>query len=583
MTIAESQARALASLLPPPRLQLSRWIEANIHLPEVSAQPGPMRLWPWQPAIADAIGDSTIERVTLLKPSRVGFTALVVSGIGAFIVNEPSAILVLLPTESDTRDFIVSDVEPTFDASPALRQALSPDREGGERDTLTSRKFVGGSLKIVASKAPRNLRRHAARILIVDEADACEVGAEGDPIRLAEQRTLTYSNRKIIIGSTPIFAETSAVLRSYDVSDRRIFECPCPRCGAYTEIQWSHIIWPEGKPEDAAFQCPHCKEMIVERFKPQMVGAGQWRATRPEVQGHAGFRLNSLISLLANATWGKLAQEFLTAKDDPSLLQVFSNVVLAQGWSVPSMVDENALAARAEDFGLNNIPREVLVVTCGADVQDDRVEISICGWSRDSTCWILGHIVIWGSFQDVSTWDEVDEVLRTKWRHPLGGRIGVDAAIVDMSDGDHTDVVINFCLRRRSKRVFAGKGLYGARPGFAMAKNKASKDKFALVGVDGLKNVLFDRLQRGQGIRFSKSLEPIFYEQLASERRVIRYVRGQPTRRFERIGKVRNEALDCMVYAFAARQSVSIIYDRREAELRNAEPPKMSFVHLLAR
>ena len=32
---------------------------------------------------------------------------------------------------------------------------------------------------MVAGKAPRNLRRHTARILMVDEADAIEVSTEG--------------------------------------------------------------------------------------------------------------------------------------------------------------------------------------------------------------------------------------------------------------------------------------------------------------------------------------------------------------------------------------------------------------------
>ena len=45
------------------------------------------------------------------------------------------------------------------------------------------------------------------------------------------------------------------------------------------------------------------------------------------------------------------------------------------------------------------IPPEVLIVTAGADVQDDRVEISIVGWSRDSTALVLGHHVIFGRFR----------------------------------------------------------------------------------------------------------------------------------------------------------------------------------------
>jgi hypothetical protein len=47
------RARALAALIPPPRLRLSDWIETNIRLPEgVSALPGAVRLWPLDAASA---------------------------------------------------------------------------------------------------------------------------------------------------------------------------------------------------------------------------------------------------------------------------------------------------------------------------------------------------------------------------------------------------------------------------------------------------------------------------------------------------------------------------------------------------
>jgi phage terminase large subunit GpA-like protein len=76
-TLANVRRRAFAALIPPPRVALPEWIEQNIRLPEgVSALPGAVRLWPYQVEIADAISDPAIERVTLVKPVRVGFTTL---------------------------------------------------------------------------------------------------------------------------------------------------------------------------------------------------------------------------------------------------------------------------------------------------------------------------------------------------------------------------------------------------------------------------------------------------------------------------------------------------------------------------
>lgn len=574
-TIATVRRAALRSLIPPPRLALSDWIERTIVLPEaVSALPGKVRLFPYQRAVCDSISDPTVERVTLVKCVRIGFSSILTSAIGNFVANDPAPILLLLPTESDCRDVVVSEIEPTFAATPALRGLLGDDAEEGERNTLLSKRFPGGSLKIVAAKAPRNLRRHTARVLLIDEADAMEVTTEGAVLKLAENRTLSFSNRKIVAGSTPLFQDTSPVLRAYAASDQRIFEVPCASCGTFHCIEWADIEWQEGKPETAAYRCPHCRELIDERHKASMVGKGRWRATHPEIAGHHGYRINALVSLVANATWPKLAAEFLQAKDDPSLLQTFVNTILAQGWRESGEeIDDRAIASRVEPFDLNHIPREVLAITVGCDVQDDRLEATVSGWTRSSECLVLGHFVIFGSFTDDGTWLELDELLRTKWKHPGGGMLRVDAAVIDAGDGEHYDTVLNFCLPRLSRRVFAGKGMAGARPGFALAKGKRIGGRLALIGVDTLKGSIYDRLSRGTSIRFSNTLEPVYFEQLASERRVIRYVKGRPVRRFERIGRQRAESLDALVYSHAARQAVSILFDQREAQLNSPEPP----------
>jgi phage terminase large subunit GpA-like protein len=219
-----------------------------------------------------------------LKAARLGFSSLLTSAIGYYCVERPSPILYLLPTEADCRGYIVDDVEPLFDASPVLVGKLaSPSIARRDRNTMLHRLFPGGSLKCVAGKAPRNLRRHTARILMVDEADAIDVSAEGDPISLAERRTMTFADRKIIVGGTPIDEATSHVARCYAESDQRVFEVPCIACGSYTEIRWAHIEWKPDKPETAGFRCPHCGTLATEQDKARMVRRGRWRATAPHV------------------------------------------------------------------------------------------------------------------------------------------------------------------------------------------------------------------------------------------------------------------------------------------------------------
>lgn len=570
-------SRVRLSLLPPAKLRLSEWIEREIRLPDgVSSLPGPVRLWPFQRDIADAIGDPLIERVTLVKPVRVGFTTLLTSAVASFVANDPAPILSLLPTEADCRDYIVSDIEPTFSASPLVARALSEDESG--RNTLMSRRFPGGSLKVVAAKAPRNLRRHNVRVLFMDEVDGMENTPEGSPLLLAERRTLGSADRKIVMGSTPVHEETSHVLRSYADSDMRVYEVPCPKCGAFAEILWDQIVWDDGKPETARWQCPNCKEQVSERNKNEMVANGVWRAQRPDVAGHAGFRMNALISPLANASWGKLAKEFLANKDDPTLLQTFVNTILGQGWKGEGEeIGEHELAARAEAMGLGMVPEDVLALTIGVDVQHDRLEVTFVGWAESGQAVVLGHRVIWGKYDEDETWGELDEQIRATFPHALGGRIGADAVAIDAGDGTTMKHVTAFCRSRMRRKVVAIKGASGNRPAIERASSK-TKDgsRLFIVGVDTLKTQLFMKLPRAGSIRFSADLAPVWFEQVASERAITRYRRGQPVRSFERIPGRRAEALDCLVYAFAVKHLVTLNPSERRDRLMYAPPPVAS-------
>jgi len=70
-----------------------------------------------------ALADPALERITLVKAARCGFTSLLTCMIGHHVANNPASILSVLPTESDCHDSIASDVEPIFEASPSWRGA----------------------------------------------------------------------------------------------------------------------------------------------------------------------------------------------------------------------------------------------------------------------------------------------------------------------------------------------------------------------------------------------------------------------------------------------------------------------------
>jgi phage terminase large subunit GpA-like protein len=581
MTVrADILAEVLPALKPAPKLTLSAWAEANFVLASgSSARPGRFRLWAFQKEILDCVGDPSIERVILQKSTRVGFTKALVAAIGASAATDPCSIILLVPTDDDARGISTDEIEPAFEQSPVLRGLLGTGRVDG-RNTLTIKTLAGGgSLKILASRAPRNLRRHDAKKLFIDEADAMTIGPEGNPIALAEKRTLAHPDRKIVIGSTPTDEASSVIHRLYQESDQRVFETPCVHCGAYFEIQWENLVWPADDPADVKCACPHCAELLDETNKTSMVAAGRWRATRPDVIGCAGFRISAVISPLANARWPKLVDEFLRAKRaGPAEMQVFTNTVLGRVWkhSIDD-VEPEGLQARVEPFGLEkraDFPREVLVVCAGVDTQPDRFEVVLWGWS-ETQAHALGYHVIWGSPNDATTQNELDTLLRTQWQHPNGWTIGIEGAAID-SAGANTQSVYNFVEPRFYRRVYAVIGRSGPRRIWEFSKRKEHRTRLAIVGIDQVKTDLFQRLplpafnEQNQptpgAVRFSHDLGEEFFDQLVGERRVVRYVRNRAVVEFRpRKAGQRVEVLDASVYAWAVRHTLRVNFAERRA------------------
>lgn len=569
---AELRAATFAALRPPAKLRLSEWCESAIRLPaSLSATPGPMRLWPQQREILDVIGDDTTERVSILKSARVGATQAMVAALGHFVLNDPAPVIALMPSEEDARTLVVSIIEPVFDESPTLRATLQQDKA---RDTLAHRRYPGGSLMVLSARAPRNLRARTARVIFADEIDGYEIDlrGEGDPIELAIKRTLTFGNRKIVLASTPLHEESSRIARAYEQSDKRVWEVPCPHCQTFAEVLWKDIHWPPDCPAQAAWACPHCGAMTEDAAKPQMVAKGRWRATAPGVVGHAGFKLTALTSLLPNASWGCLAAEFVEAKKSPVTLQPFINTVLGEVWrAAGDDLHPNVFTALQAPMAADAIPADALWLTCGVDCQGDRLEATLTGWTRDGDLRVIDHSVIWGKPMDDATWADLDEHLTRQFRHPLGGMIGISAAIID--SGNWTDQVYAFCQTRTARRIIAGKGIAGfSRPTFAWGQSR--RTRLAQIGVDAIKLQLHERIKDGRTVRFSADFGPDYFDQVNAERLVTRYSHGHPVRQWELSKGRRNEALDCLVYSIAARQLVAADPDRRADELAATAAPQ---------
>ncbi len=112
------------------RLSFPTWIERTIHLPlGLSAEPGQITLPIYLREIAAAMADPAIEKITIQKSARIGFSTLLSSLIAYHFVEQPAPVLLVLPAEVDARNAFVA-IEEIFDCA-ANRNLGALQRLGG--------------------------------------------------------------------------------------------------------------------------------------------------------------------------------------------------------------------------------------------------------------------------------------------------------------------------------------------------------------------------------------------------------------------------------------------------------------------
>ncbi|MEM9681651.1 MAG: terminase gpA endonuclease subunit, partial [Pseudomonadota bacterium] len=241
----------------------------------------------------------------------------------------------------------------------------------------------------------------------------------------------------------------------------------------------------------------------------------------------------------------------------------FVNTQLAEVWEQDAeSVDHHALENRVEEWELP--PKPILVVTAGVDVQDDRVEVEKVGWALGEESWSIEHKIKYGDPSGSELWKELDEYLLEMFEVEGRGQVATSATCVD-TGGHYTQAAYAFCKPRFRRRVYAIKGIGEAgRPVWPKraSKNNSGGVNLFLVGVNAAKDMIFSRLKLdkpGPGYcHFPVGRDGEYFRQMTAEKVVTHYVKGFPTRIYQKDPSVRNEALDLRVYAYAALQALNV-------------------------
>lgn len=588
----------LSAFKPRTKLTGSKWADLYRYVaPGTSPEPGEWRTSrvPYLREPMDSMTDKHTEIVVMCCSSQVGKSEVLLNVSGFYVDQEPAPQLMLQPTLEAAESFSKERIDPTFRYSPGLKDKLEEGKDGRgtsrkSSTTIRMKHYPGGYLALVGANSPSGLASRPVRILLADEIDRYSSTKEGDPLKLAIQRTTNFHNRKICLVSTPTIKGASQIEAWYLKSDQRQYYITCPHCEKEHIWKWEYVKWEKDEagnalPMTAYIACPHCGAVLRGAYKPdpELLAKGRWKATNPDSR-IKGYHINSLYSPWVNLY--SLVEEFTTANKnrDKAGLMEFINLKLGEPW------DERAgeqdiwehLHKRREYYkDIDILPAGVLALTAGVDVQHDRLECTIYGWGAGKECWGIKHRKIYGSPDLDETWTQLDGILQQQYILANGTKLPIFCTCVDSGDGTYTANVYRYTKARERARVFSIKGRGGVGVPFINnpTKSNAAGAMLFSLGVDAGKSLVMSRLKiedEGAGfVHYPRQAEcgfnEEFFQQLTAEVFEQKFDKGVIKSSWKKI-RERNEALDCFVYATAAIEMVNPnfeqlagLYDKSQA------------------
>ena len=482
-----------------------------------------------------------------------------------------------------------SHVEPTIRDVPALLE-LAPWFGRKHRDnTLTLKRFSSGvGFWCLGGAAAKNYREKSVDVVCYDELSSFEpdVEKEGSPTLLGDKRIEGSVWPKSIRGSTPKIKGSCQIEKAANESAHFMrFYVPCPHCGEVQYLKFGDnatpfgLKWEKGKPETVYYLCELNGCVIRQSELDQSDGrwicdnTGMWTrdglafysANNEEITPPRSITYHIWTAYSPFTTWVQIVYDWLDALKDPNGVKTFINTTLGEPYeeAVAEKLSFELLLEKVCHYGAQ-VPVRVVYLTAGIDSQKNRYEIYVWGWAPGEEAFLVDKQIIMGRPEDEDTLQRVDAVIRKKYRHADGTEMSISRVCWD-TGGIDQDIVYKRSRKHGTFFVLPIKGasVYG-KPVITMPKKRNHRGVFLCeVGSDTVKEMLYARF----AIPVAPASEPAPYtfhfpdnpdvfseveaKQLVAEELVEKVVNGRVKLQWD-AKKRRNEALDCLVYAYAA-------------------------------
>lgn len=573
--------RVLRLFNPPPVLNVWQWGELRRRMGKnVTAKPGRYRVAtaPYQREPQEQITARDVAVLVLMWAKRLGKTEIINNLHGAIIEQSPRNILHCMPTLDSAKKWSKQFFMPMVRAIPIFRNLIKDTRQKDANNTILSKEFPGGTISAIGANSPSGFRQVQAPVVTCDEIDAMDDGIEGDPVELAFGRAENYPDSIQVVSSTPTRTGSSRIESWFQKSDQRKWFCPCPDCGSHHVLAWDNVKWPEGKTEEAVYQCPDCKANWDDAKRVKAVMSGEWRPTAP-FNGIRGYWLNGLNTTFSakkgyRSKLHQMASEAERAKANGEAAFIFwKNTFLCETHEEKAeKLMPEPLLQRAEDYSPQKLPAEVLMVTTSVDVQKNYVEALTVGWGKDSQAWGIETKKILGNTEAGEAWPELAKYLGSRFKREDGIELLIAGSAIDCRHRPSS--VFKFVRTCAIPHVYPVYGVGFDQPVLVYKRvSKHYRINTWAVATLNAKDAIFARLQLEEvGPRYihfpkAQGFNADFFEQLTAEEVRWRIRNGHRIRYYEKV-RDRNEALDLFVYQLAI---VDILRPRFDAIAKNIQ------------
>lgn len=315
------------------------------------------------------------------------------------------------PTDTALRDFSKERVSGLMEESPHLREMFD-----GEFDSLGFKKIGNSYLYLRGTSSTAGLRSFPCDVLVLDEFDEMLPSA----VALALRRLNASVVKRQVRLSTPTIPG-KGIHALYARSDRRQYEQPCPRCGAWVAYDFHRDVtvdgvhyegtkespgWKEWDPPalalaTPALTCPQCRGEVSDVGR---CAEGRWVAREPGIKGLRGYHIPTLAFPMADLA--RLVQSAVST--DPSEQTEFWRSDLGIPFDASgSRVTEALLAALDHRLAGGLAPEHGpwLDATMGVDV-GARFHFRVSATHLPTGLRIvrqMGHAATWGELTNLMT------------------------------------------------------------------------------------------------------------------------------------------------------------------------------------